>query len=269
MSYRSLLISGFIVCCLLSVSGCGEDSSSKDDLAPQPPIPIARSDDGIYPQRGVRPEPTSNPDNYWMRIEWERNTETDVKGYIVRRGPVDPTLGNHYPVSQLEYGFELSSHPDVTEHFWIDTGKDNFNQSSNLLSPSLGETRDYFWQIAAYDESGNRSEWSDTVRYTLIENPFSFEVIRLGPDDYSLSWQYPTGGFLQYKVRIYSYYYGQDHVMWDPLLFPGYTTQESIQLNRDGTANPFEQDCTYVWQLNAIRDDESGAAIYTTFTYQD
>jgi len=204
-----------------------------------------------------------------MRIEWERNSETDVKGYIIRRGSVNREDGTTYPVAQLEYGFELSSHPSVTEHSWIDTGRDNFGAASNMLRPVLGESRNYFWQISAYDEVGNRSAWSDTIRYTLIENPFEFDVVRLSADNYSLTWHYPTASFLQYKVRVYSYYYGRDQVLWDPPLFPRYTTQESILLNEDGTANPFERDCTYVWQLNAIKDDESGAAIYSTFTYQD
>ncbi|RQV96569.1 hypothetical protein EH220_05495 [bacterium] len=266
MKYRSILINCFFSWILFTVSGCGEDSSSADDLAPQPPVPIARSDDAAYPQSGIRPEPTSDFTKYRMRIEWESNTETDVLGYIIRRGSVDPQDGSTYPVKQLEYAFN----PNITEYFWIDEGLDNLGTpGANMLSPLLGEPRDYFWQIAAYDESGNRSEWSDTIRYTLIENPFDFEVERLGPDDYSLSWQYPTGGFLQYKVRVYSYYDGPAHVMWDPPLIPGYTTQESIRLNRDGTANEFEQDCTYVWQLNAIRDNTSGAAVFTTFIYSD
>jgi hypothetical protein len=269
MKKSSLLISGFIFSLLITASGCGEDSSSADDLAPQPPLVIARSDDGIYPQSGIRPEPTSSAENYWMRIEWERSPETDVKGYIIRRGSINPEEGTTYPVSQLEYGLDLSDNPTVTEHYWIDTGRDNFSSPSNLLRPILGEPQDYFWQIAAYDESENRSEWSDTVRYTLIENPFDFSVSQLGPGDYSLNWRYPTSTSLQYKVRIYSNYLGRDDVIWDPPLFHGYTEQQSIRLDSDGSANPLQQDCTYVWQLNAIRDHESGAAIFMTFTYQD
>lgn len=266
MKYHSLLIICFIGWILLSVCGCGEDSSSVDDLAPQPPVPIERSNDGSYPQTGIRPEPTPNSNLYKMRIEWYANSETDVAGYIIRRGSVDPAEGSTYPLVQLPYAYD----PYETEYFWIDTGLDNLGTpGANMLRPLLGEPRDYFWQIAAYDEAGNQSAWSDTIRYTLVENPFSFEVIRLGEDSYSLAWQYPVGMHLQYKARVYSYYYGFDHVMWDPPLFDGYTTYQSLQLNRDGTANEFQRDCTYVWQLNAIRDDESGAAIFTTFTYTD
>jgi hypothetical protein len=268
MKYISSAFFIFVVSLPLMMSGCGEDSSSKDDIAPQKPIVVPRSDDAIYPQQGVRPEPSPSAASYWVRVEWQRNPEPDVKGYNVWRGSIDPTEGTLYRVADLEYGFELSNAPGVTQHFWIDVGNGAAG-ALNLLAPVLGEPQNYFWQIQAFDETGNRSELSDTIRYTLIENPFETTVTRAGPNSYVLSWRYLTGIALNYKIRVYSSYYGRDSVMWDPPLFPGYTSQESISLNQDETARAFERDCTYVWQLNAIRDHEAGAAIFTLFTYQD
>jgi hypothetical protein len=249
----------------LAMSGCGEDSSSSDDIAPQVPIVVPRSDDGIYPQEGIRPEPSQGAENYRVRVEWQRNPEPDVKGYYIWRGSVDQTEGTRYRVADLEYGFELSNAPGVTRHSWIDVGN-GAGGAHNLLAPVLGEPQNFFWQIQAFDEAGNRSELSDTIRYTLIENPYATTVTRTGPDSYVLGWRYPTGMSLQYKIRVYSNYYGRDSVMWDPPLFPRYTSQETIALNTTGA---FVTDCTYVWQLNAIRDDEAGAAVITLFTYHD
>ena len=258
----------------LAMCGCGQDSSSEDDIPPQAPIIIPRSDDAVYPQQGVRPEPVpSSPgqssQNYWVRVEWQRNPEPDVKGYYVWRGSVDPTMGTTYRVADLEYPIDLPVGAGVTQHFWIDVGNGSTTNSRDVLAPILGEPRDYFWMVQAFDETGNLSALSDSIFYTLIENPYDISVDRADVDNYVLSWRYPIGTSLNYKIRIYSNYYGPDSVMWDPPLFPGYTTQESMLLDRDGTAKAFERDCTYVWQLNAIRDDASGAAVFTTFTYQD
>jgi hypothetical protein len=259
----------FIVITLpLGMGGCGEDSSSEDDIAPQKPVIIQRSDDGAYPQQGVRPEPSQNPEDYWVKLEWQRNPETDVKGYSIWRGTFNYLEGRRYRIADLEYGFHLPTAPGVTRHTWIDVGNGT-GGARDLLAPILGEPQPYFWMIQAFDESGNVSEFSDTVFYTLIENPYQLTVARNAPDSYSLGWRYPIGTGLDYKIRVFSNYYGRDSVMWDPPLFHGYTTQESISLNEDRTARAFEKDCTYVWQLNAIKNDSAGAAVITLFTYQD
>jgi hypothetical protein len=250
------------------ISGCGQDSSSEDDIAPQKPIIVPRSDDAIYPQRGVRPEPSQNSEDYWVRVEWQRNPEPDVKGYSIWRGTYNYLEGRRYRIADLEYGFHLPTAPEVTSHSWVDVGNGT-GGARNLFAPILGEPQDYFWQIQAVDESGNLSEFSDTIRYTLIDNPYQTAVTREAENSYSLSWRYPISTGLNYKIRVFSNYYGRDSVMWDPPLFRRYTTQESVLLNEDGTAKAFERDCTYVWQLNAIRDEESSAAIITLFTYQD
>jgi hypothetical protein len=256
----------FVVVTLpLAMGGCGEDSSSQDDIAPQKPIVVPRSDDGIYPQEGVRPEPSQSSSDYWVKVEWQRNPETDVKGYYVWRGAFNYLEGRRYRFADLD---NLPSAPSITRYSWIDIGT-GLGGAHHVLAPVLGEPQDFFWQIQAFDESGNTSEFSDTIRYTLIENPYQTAVSREGPNSYELSWRYPIGTGLNYKIRVFSNHYGRDSVMWDPPLFRRYTSQESIMLNEDGTAKAFERDCTYVWQLNAIRDDESSAAIITLFTYQD
>jgi hypothetical protein len=248
----------------LAFYGCGENSSSEDDIAPQKPVIMPRSDDGAYPQQGVRPEPSQSWDNYWVKVEWQRNPETDVKGYSIWRGTYNYLDGRRYRIDDVEFGSSSGS----AVYSWIDVGEGT-GGADNILAPILNEPQEYFWQIQAYDESGNVSEFSDTVFYALIGNPYQTSVVHEGPHTYLLSWRYPLGMGLDYKIRVYSRYYGRDSVMWDPPLFRRYTSQESIMLNEDGTAKAFEKDCTYVWQLNATRDDESGSAVITLFTYQD
>ena len=74
-----------------------------------------------------------------------------------------------------------------------------------------------------------------------------------------------------YKIRVYSVHGGIDDWRWDPPVYRRYESQiDDIFLNEDGSARPFERDCTYVCQLNAVpTSSNSGSAVFTTFVYED
>lgn len=256
---------------------CGEDTASRDDVPPQRPLMVPRSNDAIYPQAGIRPEPTRTDRNYWTRVEWYRNPEDDLSGYRVRRWYEHTTADEAPIVADLAIGVDLI---DQFVLFWIDRGEDQFGDPANLLAPNdQGLTRGYWWQVQAYDTAGNRSEWSDSVYFRMIYNPYNLNIAGTG-DNTRLTWNYPIGGtgtYLSfYKIRVYSQWYGMDSLIWDHDL-QLYAENNSVLVGSGGAFRPMTRDCTYVWQLNAVSYVASdtndvalaGSAMYTTFTYQE
>lgn len=257
------------------LSGCGEDTQSRDDVAPQKPIMLTRSDDVVYPQSGVRPEPTLTDRNYWTRIEWFRNPEDDLGGYRVRRWSEQTTAEEAPIIADLAMDVDLI---DQFVLYWIDRGEDQFGDPANLLAPNdQGLTRGYWWQVQAKDTAGNRSEWSDSVYFRMIYNPYNLNVSRTG-NDIRLGWNYPIGGtgtyLSYYKIRVYSQWWGRDSLIWDYNV-QLYAETNSVTVGEGGATSPMTIDCSYVWQLNAISLVASdtndvalaGSSMYTTFTY--
>lgn len=272
-----ILLSSLLAALWLIILGCGGDSVSQDDVPPQRPIWVQRSSDEAYAQTGIRAEPVLSDRSYWVRLEWQRNPEEDLQGYRVRRWSEYTSLSEGPIIADLTVGLELIDGPILT---WIDRGLDENGSNANLLAPLDGMTRGYWWAIQAYDTAGNRSQYSDSIYYRLLDNPYEMSVSRAGPDNYVLSWGYPVGSaesFLSfYKIRVYSGHFGPDSLAWDYRVTL-YTEHNSVTLQSGGASAPMTRDCTYVWQLNAISYavsdthdvDNAGAAMYTTFVYQE
>lgn len=272
--FRILILACFVT---IMISSCGEDTESRDDVPPQKPIIVSRSADVNYPQAGVRAEPTTSDDNYWTRIEWYRNPEDDLSGYRVKRWS-EQTVASEGPIVA-----DLAMNVDLNDQFilsWVDRGEDQFGDPANLLAPNdQGLTRGYWWQVQAYDTAGNRSEWSDSVYFRMIYNPYNLSVEGIG-EDVQLLWNYPIGGsgtYLSfYKIRVYSQWYGVDSLIWDYDV-QRYEASNALTIGVGGAFTPMTDDCTYVWQLNAVSyvatevNDVAlaGSAMYTTFTYQE
>ena len=133
----------------LLVFGCGQDTQSRDDVPPQTPSIVPRSDDSAYPQAGVRAEPTLTDRNYWTRIEWYRNPESDIASYRVRRWSEQVSASEAPIVADLSLGVDLLDSYILS---WIDRGDDQFGGTANLLAPNdQGLTRGYWWQVQAID----------------------------------------------------------------------------------------------------------------------
>jgi hypothetical protein len=113
----------------------------------------------------------------------------------------------------------------------------------------------------------------------MINNPTNMAVVRQAPERYLLTWQFTPNQDTQfisyYMIRIFAYHGGPDSVMWYQQV-NRYGGQESVVLDNDSTARPFQRDSTYVWQLNTVvagTDSAdrapAGSAMYNTFVYQD
>ncbi len=254
-----------------------------DDTPPSTPVLLPRSADNIYPQRGIRPEPSYSDRNYWVHIEWLKNPEPDCAGYRVYRTGEWDTLPNGdltggQIVTDLRVGVTIQ---DTDTLVWIDHGETPSNLGANLCAPnpSDGKTRGYYWEIEAYDESLNISRRSSRHYYRLLSNPQNLQVIKQADSLYKLSWQYdppPDAYVSYYMLRVFPEAIGPDSVMWYQQASV-FGADNFIYLNNDGNARPFVSGTTYRWQLNVIADQPrlehasglAGAAVYTTFVYQN
>lgn len=263
---------------LLIAAGCGDDASSTDDLAPAQPRWVPRTADDIYPQQGIRAEPSSNGNQYWVRLEWYANSEPDVQRYrIWRMNEFQTELRWRYVVKDLQLGVELGYGQSV--YTWVDMGDSTLNTPLNLLSPdpTTGNTRGYYWWVQAIDESDNRSEISEPLYYRLLNVPYELQVGRLSENIYRLSWRHqfnPDVRPTYYMIRVYSAFWGPDSVVWYDQV-QRYTSAEYVDM-AFSASSPLVTDCTYVCQLNAIAnvrgshtDSLSGSAAVTTFIYRD
>jgi hypothetical protein len=264
------------------IVGCGTNESSHDDIAPSPPTWVSASPDDVYPQQGIRADTTASDRTYRVRVEWQQSGEPDVidgGGYIIYRRPEWWDAANRYVVADLRYGVNLVPSSVLS---WTDTGDDAQGNHSNLMAPDpdTDSTRGYYWEIRAYDNSGNRSLVSAAVYYRMLTNPTDLQVIRQSANVYMFQWHFTPNQdvpFISYyMLRVYSALYGPDSMMWARKV-QRYGSDISFMLNDDGTARHFVRDSTYIWQLNEVSEQESvrhlearaGAAMYRKFTYQD
>jgi hypothetical protein len=266
-----LLVSALWLVASLLISGCGQDQSSRDDIAPSAPVWIPRSADDAYPQEGIRADTVSDDRQHRVRLEWYANPESDVAIYrIIRISEQDSNPNHHPPVKDLRLGNEIAF--GQPRYSWVD--------ASDYLSPdvSTGQSRGYFWEIQAIDTAGNKSPYSSRVYYRLIANPSGLSVAQDSSNLYTLSYQYTPNCNddipLQDVIRVYSQHWGTDSVVFFNT-WHRYAEQASVLMDFHGSNAPLVRDCTYVCQVNVLcnRDNPShaqplaGAAAYTTFVY--
>ncbi|HEY3296652.1 MAG TPA: hypothetical protein VGL38_14570 [bacterium] len=275
-----------LVLALALLSGCGQDQSSKDDLAPSAPRWVDRSADNMYAQQGIRAEPVQNDlghpnsDYHWVHLEWYANPESDVTTYRVWR--ISETEQNplrHYVIKDLRVGLDLPEGQSIFS--WVDRGENPNDGSQDNLAPdeTTGQSRGFYWEIQAIDSAGNRSTLSPRLYYRLLANPTTLSAERAAAQVYTLNYVYTPGSEddrpLYDMIRVYSHYYGPDSLVTFQQIHR-YETLASITLDFRGIAASLVRDCTYVCQVNVIcnrvneahTDSLAGAAAFTTFSYQ-
>jgi hypothetical protein len=259
---------------LLVLSGCGQDQSTSDNQPPSAPRPqIIRAE----------PVPASSDDRHWARITWYGNPEPDVAGYRVWRVPEFVSISQRYVIKDLHVGPGADFEPGRALCSWVDQGDTTNGNPLNQLQPDpvTGESRGFYWYLEAYDESGNRSGFSDPIYYRLINNPRNLTVGRVSPNSYRANWQYANNPdvMIDYcTLRVYPLWLGpdstvkfqQDHI---------YQADCSSSLDFSEVLRPMITDCTYVLQLDVTSSlpapgqhadtTRAGSAVFATFTYRN
>jgi len=265
MNVRALFMAVIAWIPLLYLSGCVPEGEDVDTTPPAQPILKPRSVDSLYAETGIRPEAVTDARNYWIRIEWYRNPEEDLKGYAIYRRGENESDFPETPIGQLIIGQNLSP---TAEPYFVD--RDTWNLQPN---DTTGDTRGYWYAVRAYDQVGNTSEFSQSAYYRLIWNPRNFDVTDPSPGVHYLEWTYESGPEViidYYMIRVW------DEETAQPMWWMKYTEFSSAQrllLNADGSAQPFVSGRTYVWKLSVIANSQyptrapAGSAVKTTFVY--
>jgi hypothetical protein len=267
----------FLAAALLA--GCGENQTASDDLPPSKPLWVTRSADDVYPQRGIRAHPVSSDAQHWVRLEWYGNPEPDVSRYVLTRAPEERGPRNGDVVADLRIGVDIEA--GQAQYAWVDVGNGTGGEPLNLLAPdpASGFSRGYYWMMLAYDTAGNRSQQSNAQYYRLISNPYEVSVGRDTTNVYALSWNYqgnPDVLLSYYMIRVYGQAGGPDSVAWWQQEIR-YESSETVYMDFSQSQSPLHTGQTYVCQLNAIStrqteghaDSLAGAAVFTTFVYQN
>lgn len=263
---------------LVLVAGCGQDTSSRDDIAPSAPVWIPRYADDAYAQQGIRAEPVTDPRDHWVRLEWYANPEPDVVTYRVRRiSETEPLSRRGSIVKDLRLGVDLEY--GQSRYWWIDRGDNPDEGTRDNLAPdqTTGQSRGYYWTLEAFDSAGNGG-WpvrAPRIYYRLLANPSQLSVAGDTSNNYSLSYVFMPNSNddvpLYDMIRVYPLYYGPDSLVWAQLVHR-YDTFANIPLT---FARPLVRDCTYVCQINVIcnrrneshTDSLAGGAAFTSFPY--
>jgi hypothetical protein len=277
ISLRRWLWIPFLAAALLG--GCGEDQTAGDDLPPSKPIWVERSADDVYPQRGIRAQPVSSDVQHHVRLEWYANPEPDVSHYVIVRAPEDWGPRPGYVVADLQIGVDLEA--GQAKYAWVDNGNGTDGAPLDLLAPDpeSGFSRGYYWVLQASDTAGNRSQFSDVRYYRLINNPYDVSVGRDTANVYAASWSYqpnPDVLLSYYMLRVYGLAGGPDSVVWWQQAIR-YESSETVYMDFSQSQAPLRAGQTYVCQINAISsrrteahaDSLAGAAVFTTFVYQN
>lgn len=168
---------------------CGKDSGDEDLRPPPAPRMLVKNCPGSaesWPERGVDAE----PGNLGIRLEWELpDRPSDLAGFEI------------YRAEHPDSSFLLL--PEDPERFLDGNPASFFFVDTDLEVQPSSHWGDRFWYLVrALDDSGNRSQPSDTVTYRLWEMPRIQPgwVQQLG-DTLRLNWQFQYADFHVFGFR--------------------------------------------------------------------
>ena len=239
---------------LVLYSSCGEDLTPEDTTPPAPPIIIPKSPETQFIQEGIDSEPGNSDQDYWIRIEWEWNEESDLLGYYIYRWDERDTLGSFEQIRDQRLEVNLRREDDPVPYY---------TDQAPILQPDqiTGFSHGFYYFIRAYDEVGNVSAHSDTVYYRHLKKPTGLRINGTPAVEFALLWDYYWQEDWNYfflrvypqgfpNIRVWSY---RANLLAAPF---------SVNFNQDGTVNTdFLRTAsdslragTYTWTVDVVDD---------------
>ena len=217
-----------IVCGI--ITGCGE--SIEDPEPPLTPRWVEKSAPEDTLERGI--DAYESGDGIFL--EWYQNPDEDISGYKIYRADVSPDNDFKLLVDVNAFGIG--------------------GEDTSFTDNSVNFNVDYFYFLKAYDQAGNKSPRSDTIRYGIVEkvglNYPSGEISDINP---VFEWQdfyhYSSNEYLIRVEKIYP-----KEVIWISRMSPpNYGDYlQSISFNNDGMAqqNELTDGVSYKWRVDII-----------------
>lgn len=266
----ALITSTACWCTTLVFLGCGKNLSPEDTTPPSRPAIIPRSDETAFVEQGIDADPGTGDQSYWIRIEWEWNSESDLFGYNVCRMDERDSLGQFVQIADLRVGVNLIRGTDPAP-FYVD-------QSPVLVPDQItGASHGFYYYIRAYDTADNVSAPSDTAYYRLMQKPTGLRIVGVAGVNFNLVWDYYSQEQWDFFfIRVYQTITPQTRI-WSyraNLLAAPF----SVAFNVDGTANSdYFRGSTdsliagnYTWMVDVVNDfnpvHPAGAETQSTFT---
>jgi hypothetical protein len=127
----------------LLISSCGLDV--EDPTPPSPPVWVQKSFPEEWPERGIDAHEGGG-----IYLEWESNVNEDIAAYILYRanwiGNID-SIGNYVILARLE-----TDSPSFLEY----------------IDDNVELRERYYYKLRVEDTTGNVSDFSDSIFYTLL-----------------------------------------------------------------------------------------------------
>ncbi len=212
---------------LLTIQSCGLDV--EDPTPPSPPIWIQKSLPEEWPERGIDAHESGG-----IYLEWEPNPSEEILAFHIYRAQwfedID-SLGDYIMVAQIqnESTFEF-------KYVDLQVGSDQ-----------------YFYKLKSKANSGNFSEFSDSLTYTLLRSIDSETMIPNGqtaplPEDRTLRWQYDHVEMEAYCITILS---GENEFVHRAVILPqnyiGHYESWQIPLSIE-----LESNMVYNWRIDMM-----------------
>lgn len=143
MRLTDALLGATIIAALLA--GCSKGLDG-DTTPPEAPVLLRSPPDTSARERGI----DAVPEGDWIRIEWVLGREEDLAGYEIYRRDEDQMVDSLIVSLPIEDVTPVSA--DTV--FWRDKTVNFYIR--------------YIYRMKAFDRSGNRSSYSDTVDYKLL-----------------------------------------------------------------------------------------------------
>jgi hypothetical protein len=138
----------------LVIHSCGLDV--EDPTSPSPPVWVKKSLPEEWPERGIDAHESGG-----IYLEWEPNPEEIIHAYLIYRA-------QYYGANDSLGYYDLLSRLEINER-----------SSLSYLDSDVSLETIYFYSMKAENESGNRSDFSDTLSFSLLPQ---IQIVRMRPN---------------------------------------------------------------------------------------
>lgn len=231
MNKNSPFITIILICMLLPLVNCSD--AIEDPDAPGAPIWVAQSEPTDSRPRGIRPY---NEDD-GIVLEWHPNPEEDLSGYKL------------YRAAYTEWDIPEGKFSLIADINAFSLGGTDTSYIDDLVQFSA----DYYYYLRAYDQAGNKSVSSDTIRFSLIPKTDPLTPTgQISAPPVNFEWYDFTNSASDYILFLETIAPRND--IWiSPFRRPNYGDFfQSIQFNFDGNAEALISGQSYRWCIKAI-----------------